>query len=121
MHRKMIRWVSASFLALALAACGPAEEPQDETPVAVETVAEVEQGIGDSPMCSSSSTVEGFLQSKTDWAAACGKCATVAGGGFGLPGQYYERCCQRSRSGDGPTTCGSWKYIKPVCSTCSPL
>jgi hypothetical protein len=117
MHRKMIRWVAATCFTLALTACGPAE-PQEETPAAVE---EVEQSIGDSPMCASSSTIEGFLQSKTDWAAACGRCATVAGGGFGLPGQYYERCCQRSRSGDGPTTCGSWKYIKPVCGACDPL
>ncbi|WP_163994846.1 hypothetical protein [Pyxidicoccus caerfyrddinensis] len=117
MPRKLIRWVSASCFVLALSACGPAET-QEQTP---STVDEVEQSIGSTPSCTSSTTVVGFIQSKTDWAAACGNCATVAGGGFGLPGTYYERCCQQPRSGDGPTTCGSWKLIKPVCSACSPL
>ena len=115
MHRKMIRWVAASCFALSLSACGPAE-PQEETAPMVE---EVEQGIGSTPLCISTSTVQGYIDSKTVWASACGTCATYAGGGFGLPGSYYERCCQRDLI-EGGTTCGAWKYIKPVCSTCSP-
>lgn len=121
MNRKMLLQVAVSCFALALAACGGPEEPRAEVTEAAAPIAEVEQGIGDTPLCPSSSTVEGFIQGKTEWAAACGTCAQYAGGGFGLPGNYYERCCQRPRYEGGTTTCGSWKLIKPVCSACGPL
>lgn len=112
MNRMMMRWVAASCFALALAACGPSELPEE----APAPVTQVEQGIGDSPLCASDMYYEGYLESKTEWAAACGGCTVSRQPG--LKGMYYERCCRRDRAGDYAPTCGSWTFIKYVCASC---
>lgn len=113
MHRKMMRWVAASCFALALAACGPAEV-QDETPA---PVTEAEQGIGATPNCPSDMYYEGYIESKTEWAATCGGC--LVSKTPGRKGTEYQRCCRRDRAGDYAPTCYSWVLIQNVCSTCA--
>jgi hypothetical protein len=112
MHRKMMRWVAASCFALALAACGPSEV-QDE---ASAPVSQVEQGIGDTPLCQSDMYYEGYIESKTELAASCGGC--LVSRVTGRKAADYQRCCRRDRAGDYAPTCGSWQLIRSYCVTC---
>ena len=115
MNRMMMRWMAASCFALALAACGPSEV-QDEAPV---PMTQVEQGIGETPLCMSDMYYEGYIQSKTEWAATCGGCTVSRVPG--RKGTEYQRCCRQDRAGDYAPTCGNWQLIKTVCATCELL
>jgi hypothetical protein len=102
-----------SFSLAALTACGPASDEAELTPAPAEA-AQVEQEIGSTPDCS----LNGYLQEQVTWKATCGACSEVGGdgswpnGSYGRGGSLYQRCCTDSG------TCGGWKLIRPVCTTC---
>lgn len=110
--RNMIRSVVlVSFSLFAVTACGPASELDEARPAGEAT--QVEQEIGVTPLCTS----DGYLQEQVTWKATCGACSEVGGDGswnngdYGRSGSLYQRCCNGS-------TCGAWKLIRPVCTTC---
>lgn len=112
MRNMMRSWVLVSFSLAAVTACGPALEAEVEQAPGEAT--QVEQEIGVIPDCGSN----GYLQQQVTWKPACGACTEVGGDGswnngdYGLGGSLYVRCCYESG------TCGGWKLIRPVCTTC---
>ncbi|MBU8899007.1 hypothetical protein KRR26_25675 [Corallococcus sp. M34] len=98
--KRWMTWAAVGLAAFILGACGDvgSVEPVDEAP------AQVEQGIGTSPLCTSGQT----LQGKTEVTGTCGTC--TQGGAAGSKGAYYEACC-------GSGGCTGWKLIKAVCVT----
>ncbi|QSQ23792.1 hypothetical protein JY651_02065 [Pyxidicoccus parkwayensis] len=110
--RSMMRsLIVASFSLVAMTACGPASE--SDVAEAPGEASQVEQEIGTTPDCGS-----GSLQEQVTWKLTCGACSEVGGDGswnngdYGRGGSLYQRCCT---SGG---TCGGWKLIRPVCTTC---
>jgi hypothetical protein len=113
MQRKMSVLIAAC-LSLVVVACGQGESQQEV--MTSEPMAQVEQDIGTTPYCPSSSTTTGYIEGNTVWSATCGGC--TYSGAVGRKGSYYERCCIRDNV-NGGVTCGSWKLIKSVCSSCA--
>ncbi|WP_375760318.1 hypothetical protein [Corallococcus exercitus] len=110
--RNMIRaLVLTTFSVGLLSACGPASE-LDASPSDGEA-SQVEQGIGKTPDCA----IGEYLAEQVNWSSTCAACSEVGGDGSwqngarGLSGSLYQTCC-------GDNGCGTWKYIRPVCTHC---
>lgn len=91
--------------------CGAQEMNQDQMgePVVTE--------YAPSPLCLSGLYEHAWRESKTEWSLTCGRCAEYRSTGD-RRGQYFERCCVAPDSGDGPSRCGDWVFIKYQCGVC---